>query len=295
MNFRSGFVALVGLPNSGKSTLLNCVIGEKVAIVSPKPQTTRRRIVGIVNRPQAQIIYVDSPGMIEHSSSQLNEFLIDEYQGVLKEADGALAIIGSDERDESKIMKVVDAVERVGKPWAIVVTKSDLLNHESHNRLQKLFEGKNVLFTSATGAAELTREDVINLSTLLLPESQPLYDSELFTTENVREMSAEIIREKCFLNLHQEIPFGLAIKITSFKEEAKITRIEADVIVERDAHKKIVIGQGASTLKKIGIEARVELQKLLDTKVFLGLHVVSKPKWMHDPTLMRELGYVHRE
>jgi GTPase len=295
MNFRSGFVALVGLPNSGKSTLLNCVIGEKVAIVSPKPQTTRRRVVGIVNRPDAQIIFVDSPGVIESTSSLLNQFLSHEYRDVLANSDGALVIIAADEAESEKSQAVIDLVKRSNKPWALVITKADLIDIAGCARLVEKFAGLNVVFCSAIKTPEDTRKDILNLALLLVPESEALYEGELFTTENLRDMVGEIIREKCFLNLHQEIPFGLAVKVTSFKEEPKITRIEADILVEREGHKKMVIGQGANVVKKIGMEARKDIEALLGVKVFLGLHVTCKPRWMQDPSLMRELGYVERE
>ncbi|HEX4925377.1 MAG TPA: GTPase Era [Bdellovibrionales bacterium] len=304
--FRSGFIALVGMPNSGKSTLLNALVGEKVAIVSPKPQTTRRRVQGIVTTPEAQLILVDAPGVLESTSSELNKFLIQEYQDVLSEADGALAIIPADEKSLERTEKILDLVKRSKKPFLLVVNKADLLSEaeraelaERLKQLPQLAELKEkdipILFTSALHAANEARSSIVSLAASLLPESPALYDQELFTTETLRDMAAEIVREKCFFNLHQEIPFGLAVKITAFNEEPKMTRIEADILVERESHKKIVIGEKANQLKRIGTEARKELEKVLGTKVFLGLHVVCKPRWMQDKALLKELGYVKRD
>lgn len=304
--FRSGFVALVGMPNAGKSTLVNAIVGEKFTIVSPKPQTTRRRTTGIVTTNEAQLIFVDAPGVLEKASSELNKFLIQEYRNVLSESDVALAILPADERDIAQLEKILELVEESKKPFLIVVTKADRIDVNEQHRLAENLRARAkpgalkdldlpILFTSALYDQKETREAVLKLTTSLLPESPALFDSDLFTTESLRDIASEAIREKCFTLLHQEIPFGLAVKITSFKEDKKLTRIEADILIEKESHKKIVIGQGASMLKQIGTEARKELEATLGTKVFLGLHVVCKPKWMIDRQLLKELGYVDRE
>jgi GTPase len=304
--FRSGFVALVGMPNSGKSTLLNALVGEKIAIVSPKPQTTRRRIQGIVTTKDAQLILCDAPGVLEGASSELNQFLIEEYRDVLSESDVALAILPGDEKSLHKQERILELVAHSRKPFLVVITKADLLKPEERAQwaeelakspyLAAMKENDQpILFTSALTQVKYTREFVLEATAKLLPTSPALYDSELFTTETVRDMASEIIREKCFLNLHQEVPFGLAIKINTFDEQKNITRIEADILVERESHKKIVIGEKASQLKRIGTEARKELEATLGTKVFLGLHVICKPRWMQDKSLLKELGYVKRD
>lgn len=294
------------MPNSGKSTLLNALVGEKVAIVSPKPQTTRRRVQGIITTPEAQLILVDAPGVLESTSSELNKFLIQEYRDVLSEADGAVAVIPADERSLERAEKILDLVANSKKPFLIFVNKADLLSEDERAQLAERLKlmpqlaslkeaDLPILFGSALHNGQEARQAIVSLAPKLLPESPALYDTELFTTETLRDMAAEIVREKCFHNLHQEIPFGLAVKINTFDEEPKMTRIEADILVERDSHKKIVIGEKASQLKRIGTEARKELEMVLGTKVFLGLHVVCKPRWMQDKALLKELGYVKRD
>lgn len=294
MTYKAGFVALLGLPNAGKSTLTNCLIGEKVSIVTNKPQTTRRRITGIFSTPEFQAVLVDTPGYIENTSG-LNMFLSYELEDVLKSADVILATLNLDSKSLEPLEKIIDMAQKCGKPWAALVTKSDLgLGHRVHTLIAKL-ENMNIPYEeiSSTGTPDQTRESVKALLSKLLPESPaPLYPDDIFTTENVRDICSEIIREKCFQMLFEEIPYQLAVQIRAFEEGKTLTKIYADIVVEKENHKKIVVGHGASTLKKIGMQSREQIEKLVGTKVYLELHVKAKKKWMKDPMMMKELGYV---
>lgn len=300
--FKSGYVGLIGRPNAGKSTLLNNVLGEKVSIVSSKPQTTRKRVTGIYTTDKAQFVFVDSPGLFKKQVKGLNQFLLEEAQDIIENSDSLLVCLDGTETEIQKHLDVLEIVAQSKKPWVLFLTKADLTSFENLDSLvQKLRERmdlseiKIAAVSSEKGLDELKKalEDLVLPQ---LPDSPgPLFDPELFTQETVRDMAAEIIREKCFLLLKQEIPYGVAVQIRSFDEEDKITKIYADIIIEKESHKRIVIGKEGSTLKKIGTEARKDIQKLLDKKVFLGLHVTIKRDWTQSSNWLKELGYVTRE
>lgn len=297
MGYRAGFLGLIGQPNAGKSTLMNFLVDEKVSIVSSKPQTTRRRILGMWSSDQGQIVFVDAPGLIK-AEEGLNGFLAREAHDVIDSSDALLAIISVDTDKSEQAEQVIDMVAKSGKPWVAVITKVDL-EEKSHRVmiLKKMIEDKGgkVFSTSVKDKeAKEDREDLLLQFLELLPESPaPLYDTELFTNENMREMVAEVIRERCFENLHHEIPYNLAVRIIKFDEEAKpVPKIYTEIIVSKDSHKAIVIGKGASVIKAISSEARKEVEKLMGEKVFLEVQVVSKPEWFDNKRIMKELGYV---
>jgi GTP-binding protein Era len=298
-SFKAGFVAIIGEPNAGKSTLINLLVEEKVSIVSPKPQTTRQRITGILTTESAQIVFVDAPGMIK-STSGINSFLQEEAKDVIAKSDALLLLLPADSSDEmakellSRVEKYIEANQ-----IRILVTKSDLLGGTRTPKFFKTLIDLKVPFTSisALKSPDEARAEVLNLLETLLPKaSAPLYDTEIYTTQTLREMSAEIIRERCFENLHQEIPYGLAVRIMSFKEdEGVVVKIAAEIIVDKENHKGIVIGAKGSGLKKIGSEARKKLEELLGRQVFLEMHVKVKEGWTKNKAFMKELGYVIRE
>ncbi len=294
MKYKAGFIAFLGLPNAGKSTLTNCLIREKVSIVTNKPQTTRRRITGIYTTKEFQAVLVDTPGYIDNTSG-LNHFLQQELEDVLKSADAILVTLNLDAKSLDPLEKILDLAKSTNKPFAALITKSDLgMGHRVHTLVAKL-ENMNIPYAeiSSTAQPDETREEVSKLLLQMLPESPaPLYPEDIFTTENVRDICAEIIREKCFQMLFEEIPYQLAVQIRAFEEGETLTKIYADIVVDKDNQKKIVVGHGASTLKKIGMQSREQIEKLVGTKVYLELHVKSKKKWMKDPMMMKELGYV---
>jgi GTP-binding protein Era len=273
--FRAGFVALVGQPNAGKSTLLNALMGEKVSIVTDKPQTTRGRVTGILNREDAQIVFVDSPGTLK-STTGINKFLQDEVEDVVKRADVVCALFAADATEDS-VKGIVEMLKGSGKPWFAFVTKIDLLG--SGTRTPKFFKfllEENVPFVSISTLKrqDEAKEELLAKIIPCLPEAAaPLFDEEIYTTQTVRQMAAEFVREACFEHLRQEIPYGLAVRIVEFNEEEPILRIRAELLLDKANHKAIVIGTKGQTLKLIGTDARKQIEKVVGRQIFLELHV----------------------
>lgn len=297
---KAGFVGLIGLPNSGKSTLMNFLIQEKVSIVTPRPQTTRRRVHGIHNSPEAQLVFVDAPGLVS-SRPGLFDFLAKEAEEVISESDVLIAVLSLDLKSSEEAKSVIDLVKKSGKPWMAVINKTDL-DQFAHRALilKDMLKGLNVpvLSISCTKNDSIQKEDrKILLAEIqsLLPESPaPLYDPELYTTESLRDLACEIVREKCFLNLKDEVPYTIAVRPIEFKEDAApVPRISLEILVSKENHKGIVIGKGGLLLKKIGQEARQEIEKMMNQKVFLGLKVASREDWFKNNRIMKELGYFH--
>lgn len=301
-SFKTGFVGFIGLPNAGKSTLLNALVNEKVSIVTPKPQTTRRRVLGIASFEQAQAILVDAPGIVE-ASRGLNAFLEEEARDVMSESDLIVAVLNIDEDSKSKLEKVLDLVVSAHKPWFYVITKVDQINffhrkEQLKNLIKERYpDVKGFEFSNQWGEDLQTfRADFFTYLLPLLPDmAGPLYDPELFTPHSLRELVAEIIREKCFEELTHELPYQIAIRIRSFEEGEKLTKIEADILVGKENHKPMVIGAKATRIKQIGMKAREAIEVLLDQQVFLHLTVVVRDNWMENRLIMKELGYVNLE
>lgn len=292
--FRAGFVALVGEPNAGKSTLLNALMSEKVSIVSEKPQTTRGRVTGILNLKNAQVIFVDAPGTLK-SRSKINKFLQEEVKDVIDKADVICALLAAD-ASEDAVKELVTEVQKSGKPWVALITKTDLLGSGTRTPrfFRYLLDGKIPFVSiSVKKRAKEACEEVLERVVPLLPTSRaPLFADDLYTTQSMRQLAAEFIREACFDNLRQEIPYGLAVRIEEYKEGETLTKIRAHLMLDKTNHKAIVIGAKGATLKKIGSEARKSIEQLLGHKVFLELHVEVKANWTKNPRIMKELGYV---
>ena len=291
-NFRAGFVAIVGRPNAGKSTFLNRVVGQKVAIVTDKPQTTRNRIQGIVTTPKGQIIFIDTPGLHE-ADSALGRQMMHEVAAALEGIDVLLLMVDASralpyadslllqkaERFKGKTIIALNKVDRVPKPKLLPLIDA----------LQKAFEFAAIVPISAlkgTGVEDLQRE-ILNR----LPESEPYFPEDQITDQPERFLAAEIIREKAIKIMYHEVPYALAVFIDKFEELPRLTRIEATLNVERDSQKKILIGEKGSVLKKIGTEARKELEEILGTKVFLQTYVKVAPNWRENPQRVRELDW----
>ncbi len=298
MSYRAGFIGLIGQPNAGKSTLMNFLVAEKVSIVTAKPQTTRRRILGIWTTDRGQLVFVDAPGIIK-SDSGLNGFLAREAEDVIESSDALIAVVSLDEDKPENAQKVIDMVSASGKPWIGVITKVDIA--EKVHRLmilKKMIEDKGGKALSISALEfegdQEEREALLIEFMQLVPESPaPLYDAELFTDENIRDMVCEIIREKCFENLHHEVPYNLAVRIVKYDENAApCPKIYAEIMVSKETHKAIVIGKGAETIKTIGTQARKEIEKLVDGKVFLDLKANCKENWFANKGIMKELQYV---
>jgi GTP-binding protein Era len=292
-NYRAGFVALVGQPNAGKSTLLNAILNEKLSIVSAKPQTTRSRITGILNRDDAQIIFVDSPGTLK-STSGINKFLQDEVADVMRKADVVCALLAADAPEESTI-DLIKQLEKGTTPWIAVVTKVDLLGGTRTPQFFTYLMENKIPFVSITTAKrqkEAVAEVLARVIPLLPVAVAPLYDEDLYTTQTVRQIVAEFVREACFDRLQQEIPYGLAVRVQEYNEDQPVTKIRCELLIDKENHKSIVIGAKGATIKSIGVQARQSIERFLGTQVFLELHVAVQEGWTKNPRIMKELGYV---
>lgn len=296
-NYRAGFVGLIGLPNSGKSTLMNAVVGEKVSIVSAKPQTTRRRMLGVVTRPEFQAVLVDAPGVVA-SKKGLHEFLHQEALDVIKNSDGLICVLNIDEKNPERLHEMVKLVEESGKPWMVVIHKTDLPLLHRPQILRQELESKGVPIVSGSSMTKESRQELVekileHLSDLLPESESPLYLEDLYTPSTERELAVEIIREKCFESIHQEIPFGIAVRLLLFDESSpKITKIYAEILVSKENHVPIVVGKNAKLIKEIGMKARKEIEELIQKKVFLDLKVSVYKNWDRNLRVMKELGYV---
>ncbi len=291
-----GFVALVGRPNVGKSTLMNALLGRKVAIVSPKPQTTRTQIRGILTRPEGQIVFVDTPG-IHKPKHLLGEEMVKIAVDALKEVDLILYLVEAlDEELSQEDEIIISVLKKVDTPKFLLVNKVDLLKYkEGFWKAVELYQDK-IYFREVIpiSAVKGTNLDVL-LEKIFenLPEGGFLYPNDMITDQPLRFLVSEIIREKLFHELHQEIPYSTAVVVEEMRErEGKnLVYIRAIIYVERASHRKIVIGKGGSMLKKIGRMAREEMEHVLGKKVFLELWVKVREDWRRSETDVRRLGF----
>ncbi|MGB0037156.1 MAG: GTPase Era [Candidatus Acidiferrales bacterium] len=295
MPFKSGFVAIVGRPNAGKSTLVNTLVGRKVAIVSPKPQTTRNRIQGILNRDDAQIVLVDTPG-IHRPGSVLSRMMMDELKHSLDGIDILSLIVDASVDFGAGDRFSIEWVQRFRGPVFLLLNKVDRVHKPQLlpliERYNNEFEFAEVLPISAlTGEGCL---DLVNSWLTRLPEAPPYFPADQFTDQPERFLAAEIVREKAILATREEVPHALAVLIDNFEEGKDLLRIRATIYVEREGQKGILIGKGAATVKKIGTEARKELEKILGTHIFLELSVNVMPNWRENPLMVRQLDWHHQ-
>lgn len=292
-DFRCGYVALIGRPNVGKSTLLNRMIGQKISITSRRPQTTRHRVLGIKTLPQAQVVYVDTPGLHQGDRKALNRVLNKAALDTLYDVDVvALLVDGMQWNDEDQW--ILRLLRELACPVLLVINKVDTLNDKMRllphiQRLSAEFEFAEVIPLSARTGANCERLETSVVQHL--PIAEPLYPDDLITDRNERFLAAERVREKLFRKLGQEVPYGLTVQIESFKLEGQLRRIHALIWVDRESHKSIVIGRNGALLKAVGREARQELEDLFDSKVFLQLWVKVKQGWADDERALRSLGY----
>jgi GTP-binding protein Era len=292
---KSGFVALLGRPNVGKSTLMNRILGAKIAIVTPKPQTTRDRIAGIYTEERGQIIFLDSPG-IHKPGRALNAWMVRTAQRIGEEADIVAHLV--DDRDVGKGQEdalVRGILSNLSVPRVLVVNKIDRMGHAlAEARREALtkerFYAESFLVSAVKGAGVNTF-----LTSLfgMLPEGPAFYPEEDLTDLPMRFFAKEMVREKLFQELDQEMPYSVAVQIEEFREEPEkgLVRIRADILVERESQKGIVIGRNGSLLKKIGTAARLELEKEIGARVYLELFVKVEREWSRDENMLRRLGY----
>jgi len=291
---KSGFVGIVGRPNVGKSTLLNQLLGQKISIVSAKPQTTRFRILGIKTLPHAQIVFIDTPG-VHPSGSRLNQELSRVAFAALQDSDLLLWMIeaGSelDEDDHSLLQKI----KKAGRPTFLLINKIDLLPKRMLlpliSRLALLGSFAEIVPISALRGENLDRLEELILK--YLPQGLPLYPEGQITDQPERLLTAEFIREKIFQRTHQEIPYAVAVVVEEFREikEKGLVAIDAIIYVERESQKGILIGKGGEALKRIGEAARQEIEHLIGSRVYLRLWVKVKKDWRKDEGALRQLGY----
>ena len=289
---KSGFVAILGRPNAGKSTLLNRLVGQKVAIVTSKPQTTRNRIQGIVTRPEGQIVFVDTPGLHE-ADSALGRQMMHEVAAAVEGIELLLLVVDASSTQPHADQMLLEKAQRFRGKTILAVNKIDGLPKPGLLPLidayQKAFEFAAIVPISAlkgNGCEELV-EEILRA----LPEGEPHFPEDQVTDQPERFLAAEIVREKAIKAMYHELPYALAVMVEKFEETPKLVRIEATMYVERDTQKKILIGHKGEMLKKIGTEARKELEELLGAKVFLGLFVKVVPGWREDPRRVRELDW----
>ena len=299
---RAGFVAIVGRPNVGKSTLLNRVLGQKIAIVSPKPQTTRGRILGIVTRPDAQLCFLDTPGLHE-AKGGLNARMVQSALQTLNDADAALFLIeaGSPAIDPST-RKALDQVKASRKPLLLVINKIDTVQKQDLLPLIERWRHEHE-WTEIYPLSALTGDNLgdgtgfLDAIAKYLPEGPSLFGEDVWTDVPERTLCAELVREQILRQLSQEVPYSSAVVIEEFDEAERETgkrglvRIHATVVVERDSQKAIVIGKAGARLKEIGTLSRKEMERLLGCKVFLQLHVTVEPEWTRSEKGMRRAGY----
>jgi GTP-binding protein Era len=291
VSFRSGFVAVVGRPNVGKSTLVNRLIGEKVAIVSDKPQTTRNRILAVLNRPDGQVVLFDTPG-IHKPMHRMNERMVEAALGSLGQVDLALWVVDVTEEYGPGDRYVKEVLARSGKPVVLALNKIDLIPKP---RLLPLIDQYRRLldFVEVIPLSALEGDNVDVLGERLvahLPEGDRLYPEDFLTDQPERFFVAEMVREQILRHTREEIPYSTAVVVDSFKEGDPLVRIEASILVERPSQKGILIGRGGAMLKAIGSAARREIEAFLGTKVYLGLFVKVREGWREDQAVLDEMG-----
>ncbi|RNC70086.1 MAG: GTPase Era [Desulfuromonadales bacterium] len=292
--FRSGFVSIIGRPNVGKSTLLNRVLGEKIVITSDKPQTTRNRIQGIHNLPGAQIVFIDTPG-IHRATSRLNRYMVDVAVSSLREVDLILLLVEAQRAPGEQEREIIGLLAGATVPVFLVMNKIDLVEKsallERIATYQKLYPFREIVPVSAETGDGV--EMLVELVRGFLPEGPVYFPDDILTDLPERFIVAEIIREKVFRLTRDEVPYATAVEVDSFKEreDGGLVSIAATITVERDSQKGIVIGKKGAMLKRIGMNARTEIERLLDTKVFLELFVRVRKDWSEDAHMLKELGY----
>jgi len=298
MAFKSGFVSIIGRPNAGKSTLLNALVGEKIAIVSEKPQTTRTRIQGMVNvkarkgRPAGQIIFIDTPG-VHRADSKLNRKMMSEIYSALDSRDLILLIVDACEKFGHSDKQVLEMVAKTGSPVFLLLNKIDRIPKEKLlpliEQYSRLHQFQEIIPISAIKGEGL--EVLLDKIVRVLPEGPRYFPQDQLTDQPERFLAAEIIREKVLIKTGKEVPYAIAVVVEKYEETERLTRISAVIFCEREGQKGILIGKGGEKLKEIGTSARHELEHLLSKKIFLEIFVKVKPGWRESAAFVEDLDW----
>jgi len=295
MAFKSGFVNLVGRPNVGKSTLLNLLTGEKIAITSSKPQTTRHAIQTVVTRESFQVVFVDTPGM-HRPKNKLGEFMMKSALKTLMDVDVILYLVeATDKAIGPGDVSIMEELAKAGTPVILVINKVDLVSKESIlpliDQYSKVFDFEEIVPVSALDSR--TCELILSVLEKYLPEGEKFYPDDMLTDQPEKVIAQEIVREKMLNLLSEEVPHGIGIEVISFKdrEDKGLLEIEANIYCEKESHKGIIIGKGGAMLKRIGTLAREDMERFFDTKVVLRLWVKVKDDWRNNDFMLNELGY----
>ena len=299
MSFHSGFVCILGRPNAGKSTLLNALVGEKLAIISPKPQTTRNRILGIINVPKqkgreaGQIVLIDTPGVHRHGSS-LGRKMMSEVREALEGCDLVLMIVDARKKWDAEDSLVLDIAKKSSTPIFLLVNKIDLVTDKSKllpliAHFQTLHNFEEIVPISALKKKGL--DDLLSCVLRALPNGPRYFPEDQITDQPLRFMAAELIREHVLMQTHEEVPHAVSVVIEQFEESSRLTRIAAVIYCERAGQKAILLGKGGQMLKTIGTAARLDIEKMVETKVFLELFVKVKAGWRDSRSFVEELDW----
>jgi GTP-binding protein Era len=291
---RSGIIALVGRPNVGKSTLINRLVGEKVAIVSPVPQTTRTRVLGVLHQPDAELIFLDTPGL-HKPRHLLNETMMRAARGALEDADVICLVIDASAGWRAGDRVVLELVKTRKVPIVLVMNKVDRVKKPALLPLidacRKMWDFAEIVPISAQRDDNV--DSLVRVLTARLPSGEAHYPKDDYTDQTIRTMAAEWIREAILVRTREEVPHAVAVRIEEFAEDpdAKLVRIRAQIFVEKESQKAILIGAGGSMMKQVGEQARMELERLLGCRVYVGLWVTVEPHWRQDARQLSELGY----
>ena len=298
MNTKSGYVAILGLPNAGKSTLMNALLGQKLSIVTPKPQTTRKRILGILSSENYQIIFLDTPGILK-PGYLLQEKMMEAVSDSTKDADIIILIVDiSYDTEGQNILAnefIIKNIFKIQKPILLLLNKVDLSEQEKVKKLISKYESlkKFMKVIPVSALLNFNMEEVLNSITELLPEGPKYYPEDIIAEENERFFVSEIVREKVFKLYKEEIPYSTEVIVTDFKErESNKDYILAEIIVEKESQKGIIIGKQGAAIKKLGLEARKAIEDFLQKEVYLELRVKVKNKWRTDEKQLKSFGYI---
>lgn len=289
---RTGFITIVGRPNVGKSTLLNAILGEKIAIVSSKPQTTRNRIAGIETRGEDQFVFLDTPGMFKAQNS-LGDFMVKTANSTMQDGDAVILVADAGFAPGDVEESIITYLKRSGIPGILALNKVDLYRREQIAATIAAYAAKHDFFAVVPISAKKGKYvgEVLDECSKLLREGEWFYDEDMITDQSQRQMAAEAIREKILRTVDKEIPHGVAVTVEEFVEEETVVRIRAEIFCEKASHKGILVGKNGETLKRIGSYAREDLERLLDKQVYLNLWVKVKENWRDSQRGILSFGY----